>query len=78
MLSDDVQLFTPGRMSQRQGKESLQVPGRDVLLSPSGYCHGKSAPLRGIEWLQIFACKCFEELKMRFIVLNSDVLNILH
>nr|XP_023692546.1 oxysterol-binding protein-related protein 8 isoform X2 [Paramormyrops kingsleyae] len=40
MPSDDAQLLTPGRMSQRQGKESLQVPGRDVLLSPSGYCYG--------------------------------------
>ncbi|KPP64188.1 hypothetical protein Z043_117496, partial [Scleropages formosus] len=35
MPNDDSQPLTPSRMSQRQGKESLQVPGRDHLNSPS-------------------------------------------
>uniref|UniRef100_A0A8C9S5D6 Oxysterol-binding protein n=1 Tax=Scleropages formosus TaxID=113540 RepID=A0A8C9S5D6_SCLFO len=43
MPSEDAQPLTAGRMSQRQGKDSLQVPGRDVLASPSlspGVGHG--------------------------------------
>ncbi|XP_018621109.1 oxysterol-binding protein-related protein 8-like isoform X4 [Scleropages formosus] len=45
MPNDDSQPLTPSRMSQRQGKESLQVPGRDHLNSPSfstgsNYSHG--------------------------------------
>ncbi|XP_036375921.1 oxysterol-binding protein-related protein 8 isoform X2 [Megalops cyprinoides] len=45
MPGDDAQPLTPGRMSQRQGKEGLQVPGKDLLTSPSlssgvSYSHG--------------------------------------
>ncbi|XP_072566284.1 oxysterol-binding protein-related protein 8-like isoform X2 [Paramormyrops kingsleyae] len=41
MPSDDAQLLTPGRMSQR-GKESLQVPGRDHPSSPCASPGGNS------------------------------------
>ncbi|KAG7454676.1 hypothetical protein MATL_G00262340 [Megalops atlanticus] len=45
MPGDDAQPLTPGRMSQRHGKEGLQVPGKDLLTSPSlssgvSYSHG--------------------------------------
>ncbi|KAJ8402393.1 hypothetical protein AAFF_G00368820 [Aldrovandia affinis] len=45
MPGDDAQPLTPGRMSQRHGKEGLQVPGKDLLASPSlspgvSYSHG--------------------------------------
>ncbi|XP_076152908.1 oxysterol-binding protein-related protein 8 isoform X2 [Alosa pseudoharengus] len=46
MPGDDAALLTPGRMSQRQGKEAgLHTPNRDLLTSPSlspgvSYSHG--------------------------------------
>ncbi|KAI1882016.1 hypothetical protein AGOR_G00246360 [Albula goreensis] len=45
MPGDDTQPLTPGRMSQRHGKEGLQVPGKDLLTSPTlspgvSYSHG--------------------------------------
>ncbi|XP_031438658.1 oxysterol-binding protein-related protein 8 isoform X2 [Clupea harengus] len=46
MPGDDAVLLTPGRMSQRQGKEAgLHTPNRDLLTSPSlspgvSYSHG--------------------------------------
>ncbi|XP_062373660.1 oxysterol-binding protein-related protein 8 isoform X2 [Sardina pilchardus] len=46
MPGDDAALLTPGRMSQRQGKEAgLLTPNRDLLTSPSlspgvSYSHG--------------------------------------
>ena len=54
---DEAVLLTPGRMSQRQGKErekekeaGLQTPSRELLASPSSlspgvsYSHGKTIP----------------------------------
>ncbi|XP_036373787.1 oxysterol-binding protein-related protein 8-like isoform X4 [Megalops cyprinoides] len=45
MPGDDTQPLTPGRMSQRHGKEGLLAPGKDLLTSPSlspgvSYSHG--------------------------------------
>ncbi|KAG5846125.1 oxysterol-binding protein-related protein 8 isoform X3 [Anguilla anguilla] len=45
MPGDDLQPLTPSRMSQRQGKEGLAAPGKDLLSSPSlssgvSYSHG--------------------------------------
>ncbi|KAJ8331993.1 hypothetical protein SKAU_G00430280 [Synaphobranchus kaupii] len=45
MSGDNTQPLTPGKMSARHGKDSLQVPSRDPPSSPTlstgvGYSHG--------------------------------------
>lgn len=44
--SDESQLLTPGKMSQRQGKEAYSTPTKELLqpsLSPgSAHSHGKT------------------------------------
>ena len=45
--SDESQLLTPGKMSQRQGKEAYFTPTKELLqpsLSPAtAHSHGKAA-----------------------------------
>lgn len=56
--SDESQLLTPGKMSQRQGKEAYFTPTKELLqpsLSPAtAHSHGKA---------NFFFYRGFEELK---------------